>query len=64
MNADRINVRVRYSVSTYVARGGGKVASCTAGERQAVETLARKFEGNWAAIPLAVNGAWALEKKS
>lgn len=38
-----VQVKVRFSLDTYVARGGGKTASCTAGDAQAVQALARKL---------------------
>lgn len=36
-------VNVRYSCGSYVARGGGRTASCTAGGDEAVAALARKL---------------------
>ncbi len=36
---------VRYYGSTYIARYEGKTASCTAGQRQAAERVARKVLG-------------------
>lgn len=40
---ESVNVTVRQTSGTYVARGGGKTASCTVGEEQAVHALARKL---------------------
>lgn len=40
---ESINVAVRQTSGTYVARGGGKTASCTVGEEQAVHALAGKL---------------------
>lgn len=40
-----ITVKVRQGCGTYFASGSGLRASCTAGERQAVERLAEKFFG-------------------
>lgn len=39
-------IAVRDSGQTYIARGNGKTASCTAGPEQAVERVARKIFGN------------------
>lgn len=39
---DTIEVRVKFCYGTYIARANGKAASCTAGEKQAVEALAAK----------------------
>ena len=36
---------VRQSCGTYIARFRGKKASCTAGEKQAAEAVARKWMG-------------------
>lgn len=41
-----IIVSVRSQYSTYVAKSGKTTASCTAGERQAVERLAGKLFGD------------------
>jgi len=38
-----IDVTVRFSAGAYVATARGKSASCTSGERMAVERLARKI---------------------
>lgn len=40
---ETIEVRVKYTYGTYIARARGKAASCTAGERQAVQALADKL---------------------
>lgn len=40
-----IHIRVREYAGTYIARGGGKTASCTSSGRMAVEALARKLAG-------------------
>lgn len=40
---ETIEVRVKYCYGTFIARAKGKAASCTTGERQAVESLAVKL---------------------
>lgn len=46
----RTNLRVRYSSSTYVARGAGIVASCTAGAANAARAWAIKADAAAAAL--------------
>ena len=45
MKKKSCRIAVREYSSTYIARGGGKTASCTMGRRAAAETLARKLFG-------------------
>jgi hypothetical protein len=39
----KLAVTVRFSCGTYIARGGGKTASCTAGADRVVRKLALKL---------------------
>lgn len=43
MDTNAIEVRVKFCYGTYIARANGKAASCTTGEKQAVEALAAKL---------------------
>lgn len=45
-----IQIRTRFYGSTYLARGGGKQASCTMGEDEAVAALCRKLRLPWRAV--------------
>ena len=63
MAADRKEIKVRYNCSTYIARCQGKVASCTAGAKQAAEAVARKVMFRPAkVVRVDREGLWRIEE--
>ena len=65
--ADKSEIKVRYAGYTYVARCQGKTASCTAGDRQAAEAVAKKVWGHsckvvWVEGTECGKSVWRIEE--
>lgn len=59
---DSFETTVTSAYSTYTARAAGKSASCTAGERQAIEALATKIFGKRGPIKVELIEAISMGK--